>query len=260
IKLAIGSVQLFVQRCLMNLEKYSYKDGNGLDRAADVSIDATGVEWWLWMKNYRVWEANRRVFLYPENWIEPELRADKTPLFKALEGQLLQGDITSDSAEDAFRAYLENLDQVARLEVVGLYHQPQEEGDAFDVIHVFGRTWSVPHVYFYRKRINLGRSAYWTAWEKVDVDIQGDHLIPLVWNRRLHVFWPIFTEKARDVALTIKEGSPVPPPDMYWEIQLAWSEYKNGTWTGKTLSSGDPLDPLVHPAKRDFVFKATVDK
>jgi ATPase family associated with various cellular activities (AAA) len=29
---------------------------------------------WQWRKNYRVWDANRKIFLYPENWIEPELR------------------------------------------------------------------------------------------------------------------------------------------------------------------------------------------
>jgi SpoVK/Ycf46/Vps4 family AAA+-type ATPase len=29
---------------------------------------------WKWLKNYRAWDANRRIFLYPENWIEPELR------------------------------------------------------------------------------------------------------------------------------------------------------------------------------------------
>ena len=29
---------------------------------------------WDWLKRYRVWEANRKVFLFPENWIEPELR------------------------------------------------------------------------------------------------------------------------------------------------------------------------------------------
>ena len=29
---------------------------------------------WDWRKRYRVWEANRRLFLYPENWVEPELR------------------------------------------------------------------------------------------------------------------------------------------------------------------------------------------
>jgi uncharacterized repeat protein (TIGR02543 family) len=33
---------------------------------------------WEWVKNYRVWEANRKVFLYPENWLEPELRRDRS--------------------------------------------------------------------------------------------------------------------------------------------------------------------------------------
>jgi ATPases of the AAA+ class len=28
---------------------------------------------WQWRKNYRVWDANRRIFLYRENWTEPEL-------------------------------------------------------------------------------------------------------------------------------------------------------------------------------------------
>ncbi|MEE9605297.1 MAG: neuraminidase-like domain-containing protein [Candidatus Scalindua sp.] len=40
------------------------------------------------MKNYRMCEANRKVFLYPENWIEAELRDErkgqKTPPIKVL--------------------------------------------------------------------------------------------------------------------------------------------------------------------------------
>ena len=42
------------------------------------------------MSRFRVWEANRRVFLYPENYIEPELRDDKTEFFQELEDELLQ--------------------------------------------------------------------------------------------------------------------------------------------------------------------------
>ena len=53
------------------------------------------------MKTYRVWEANRKIFLYPENWIEPELRDDKTPFFKDMQNELLQSDITQESAEAA---------------------------------------------------------------------------------------------------------------------------------------------------------------
>jgi ATPase family protein associated with various cellular activities (AAA)/ABC toxin-like protein len=29
---------------------------------------------WSWLKRYRVWDANRKIFLYPENWLEPESR------------------------------------------------------------------------------------------------------------------------------------------------------------------------------------------
>src|SRR6266487_6466205 len=26
---------------------------------------------WEWLKNYRIWDANRKIFVYPENWTEP---------------------------------------------------------------------------------------------------------------------------------------------------------------------------------------------
>jgi hypothetical protein len=29
---------------------------------------------WEWRKRYRLWDANRKIFLYPENWVEPGLR------------------------------------------------------------------------------------------------------------------------------------------------------------------------------------------
>lgn len=72
IKQAISTVQLFVQRCLCGLEKHVERDR--LDRKR-----------WEWMRSYSTWEANRRVFLYPENWIEPSLRDNKSPVFLGLE-------------------------------------------------------------------------------------------------------------------------------------------------------------------------------
>jgi len=33
---------------------------------------------WNWMKQFRTWKANRKVFLYPENSLEPEVRDDNT--------------------------------------------------------------------------------------------------------------------------------------------------------------------------------------
>jgi hypothetical protein len=33
---------------------------------------------WTWVDRFRVWQANRKVFVYPENWIEPEQRDDES--------------------------------------------------------------------------------------------------------------------------------------------------------------------------------------
>jgi hypothetical protein len=222
IKQAISSVQLFIQRCLMNLEP-------------DVTMTTDDADKWTsWKKWYRVWEANRKVFLYPENWIEPELRDNKSPFFKDLESELLQNEVTLETVEAAFRRYLEKLDEVARLEISGMYYQENEEilhQENEKILHVFGRTRGIPHIYYYRRWEN---SADWTPWERVDLDIEGDHLIPVVWNQRLYLFWPIFTEKANQP--TEQEKDAGSEPSKYWQIQLAWSEYKNGKWSAKKVS------------------------
>jgi hypothetical protein len=84
-KQAISSVQLFVQRCLLNLEP------------AVIASSEANSRWdeWAWMKQFRVWEANRKIFVYPENWLTP-LPDDVTPLLTALDNDLLQNDITAD--------------------------------------------------------------------------------------------------------------------------------------------------------------------
>jgi hypothetical protein len=87
---AIAALQTFFQRCLMNLEP----------KVPPRFIDDND---WKWLKNYRVWEANRKVFLYPENWIEPELRDDKSPLFQVLERTILEQEIKNENVEAASR-------------------------------------------------------------------------------------------------------------------------------------------------------------
>src|SRR5204862_3786406 len=142
--------------------------------------------------------------------------------------------------ENAFLHYLEKLDNVARLEICGMYHQVEMQGQPYDlpyvipddiaqqgvidldILHVFARTTdTTPHIYYYRQRIN-GRT--WTPWEKVDLDIQGNHLIPVVYERRLHLFWPTFSKKQPDPNQAIPPDSntkpSVPKPTM--EMKIAW--------------------------------------
>ena len=246
IRLAIGSLQLFIQRCLLNLEP-------------KVNPSTINAKQWEWMKRYRVWEANRKIFLFPENWLEPEFRDDKTHLFAELEGALLQGDVSSDLVEDAFLNYLKKLDELARLDICAM-HIEDNDDTALRVLHVFGRTYSQPHKYFYRRYARQ----MWTPWEPVSAEIAGDHLAPVVWRDRLYLFWVTFADQADpnpSTGATTKDpnpstGAPTEPKKLtdmtlkdvmtdlkavvaqkQVDVQLHWSEYLNGEWN--TRESGD---------------------
>lgn len=241
---AINSIQLFIHRCLMGLEN-------------DVPASSIHKDRWQWMKNYRVWEANRKVFFYPENWIEPELRDDKSPFFKELESELLQGDVTGEKAEKALGNYLNKLDEVARLEVVGMYRETSydlknEIEYGFETLHIFGRTYSEPRTYYYRKYIKLGfapTDGYWTSWEKVELDIEeGNYLYPVVWKQKLHLFWLTFIEKADDSTLP----QPGTLPNKYWSISLAWSNYENGNWQASKKYPIDKIGMKLKDKKYNF--------
>lgn len=228
IRLAIASVQLFIQRCLLNLE-------------ASVHPSAIlNAEHWEWVKRYRVWEANRKIFLFPENWLEPEFRDDKTHLFTELEGALFQGDVSQDLVEDAFLNYLRKMDELARLDLVAM-HLEQGDEPGQNALHVFGRTFSQPHKYFYRCYAG-GR---WTPWQPVTAEIEGDHLAPVVWRGRLYLFWVTFMEKPIPNKTKLKmpkagEDLPSPAePVIDLEARLNWSEYLNGEWSTRESSGFD---------------------
>lgn len=244
IRQSISSVQLLVQRIRMGLEP-------------GVSFKREDMKEWEWRKTYRVWEANRKIFLYPENWLEPELRDDQSQFFKKFEEELMQGEINADNVEKAFRNYMIAMDEVAHLEISGHCYQADE-----NIYHVFARTRNLPHRYFYRRWI---QEYYWTPWEEVQLDIVGDHLVPVYWNRKLLLFWPSFAEKAEESNTTqTYNPSPTAPvkgsmPKMKLEVKLFISQWQNGGWTAKKLSeaklrfdypavntlAGEPSYPLM---------------
>ncbi len=268
IKQAISSVQLFIQRCFLGLEEGILP--SRLDRKR-----------WDWMERYRVWEANRKVFLYPENWIESNLRDDKSPFFKELESELLQKDINKQNVTDALKAYLYKVDEVSNMEVVGLYIEGEKADDFIwgkgAKLHVFSRTHNAPYFFYYRY-LALDEMN-WYPWEKMQVDIpsydvedangqitgNGCYLTPVVWNGRLLIFFPQFMKKTKpnpDAAGNIESLAKVAQsklkPIEFWEIKMAWSEYRNGKWTQKQLSADAlSIDLIPYQYSRkicDFLF------
>lgn len=229
---AHNSIQLFVQRCLMGLEP---------NAVADVEKDPNWNQW-KWMKNYRVWEANRKVYLYPENWYDVSLTDDKTYLLTEFINEIQQNELTNDTAEEALKKYLEKLDNISFLEVMATWYDVPTRN-----MHVFARTkGGDPAIYYYRR---FEKESYWSPWEKVELDITGDHLLAFMRNNRLHLAWPMFSEETNP-----NQQSTIPPanagekvdidkPEKKLKIQLAISEYTNKKWQPKRVSKDNIVTP-----------------
>ncbi|BCB78171.1 hypothetical protein Pflav_045810 [Phytohabitans flavus] len=182
---AIAAVQLYLHRYLLNLEL----------AGGDEQTRQRVKQWWQWMRNYRVWEANRKVFLYPENYLRPELRAAKTPAFAALEGDLLQGEITAEAVERAYKRYLDEYTEVSRLTIAGGYVYTKDQlADGPRRLVLFGRTRTDPRRYYFRRAEFADRqklSGLWEPWQPVDVRIDADHVHPVHAFGRVFVFWVV---------------------------------------------------------------------
>ncbi|KAH6696519.1 hypothetical protein BKA61DRAFT_531231, partial [Leptodontidium sp. MPI-SDFR-AT-0119] len=269
-KQATSSVQLFIQRCFLDLESRYGIRPEMLDR-----------DRWEWMQKYRVWEANRKVFLYPENWIQPSLRDDKSPIYLQLESELMQRDLTAGSILEIMKNFLFHVDEVANLEVNAIhfedYFSHTDGANGNDVakrmprnIHFFARTRGAPYKFYYR--VYAIESQTWAPWQDVAVDIPryeverekkdpnaantiaeaptpaesgGFYIIPFTFNSRLLLAVPQFAK--------IQIPAPVPPrkladignndnadqaaPDECWEIKMGLSEFRNGKWSPKFITS-----------------------
>ena len=233
IRHALSSVQLFVERCLMNLER-------------TVTLSSTKAAQWQWMKRYRLWEANRKVFLWPENWLEPELRDDQSPFFKETISELLQSDITDDSAEIALLDYLSKLEEVAKLEPCGIHYVASAPSAADDVVYVVART-AGAHRKYYSRRREFGS---WSPWDQIKLDIEDNPVIPAVWKDRLFLFWLRIQKRAPAAVQTPGTGNQKAGELKMADIQseattvdayavLCWSEYYNGKWQPAKTSDVD---------------------
>ena len=107
------------------------------------------------------------------------------------------------------------------------------------MLHVVARTYGDPHQWFYRKLTTTREwhEGIWSPWEKIDADVTGDHVLPVVWNHHLYLFWALFEQKAdKPTAQERKDKDNPRTPRNRWYIKFAWSECRNGKWSPKRVS------------------------
>jgi len=236
------AVQIFVERCLMNLE------------APQVVVDLTQDDtWnqWEWMSRYRIWEANREVFLFPENWLIESQRPNRTETYQTFEQEVRQGESTADYLETVVLNYIDRLDGLAHLRVTGTCEDPES-----GTIYVVARALADPPVFYLRTYVRTSPSAAgaWSGWTKIPLDIKAHQAIPALYRGRVCLFWvDIKVSNEPQQTLPAAQQSSTPPPqkvDRYVTLGVNFSIFRNGSWAPAQTSKGKLFDkPLLDPTQ-----------
>lgn len=136
---ANSAVQLYIYRCINNLEP-------------STEVQPELLQWWDWMQSYRVWQANREVFLYPENYMDPSLRTEVTPLFSELKNTLQQGNLNEKVViTQAYQNYLDNFALIANLKISGCasYNTIIDMDTSTKTLCFIACTYQQPYSYYY---------------------------------------------------------------------------------------------------------------
>ena len=177
----INSVQLYMQRARMGLE-----------------IEALTREipeiWWDWCSSYRVWEVNRKIFLYPENFIQPAMRKGASEAFERLRDDLLKANLDESTINKAYSGYFDRFSTLADLVHVAAYNSEEwtdVEGEKRDVLHLIARTNTEAYTYFVRtsKTSSKCKESQWSPWEEVGITINATFVTPAYAFNRLFLFW-----------------------------------------------------------------------
>ena len=226
---AYAAVQLFVERCLMGLE-----EGQGV--VVDLNLDETWT-YWQWMKRYRIWEAAREVFLYPENWLIESQRPNRTEIFAKLEQEIRQSDSTNDYLETVAQNYIDRLDELAHLHVTGTCVDPKT-----GTIHAVARTPDDPPRYYHRTFTDR----VWSGWKQVPLNVKAHQVVPAIYRGRVCLFWiDVVVKNEPRQPLPAAQPSSTPPSQdgaKYVAIGLNFSIFRNGAWAPGQKVKGSLFD------------------
>lgn len=213
---ALNSIQQFVSRVELGLE-------------GSFVLSEEQRRNWEWMQNYRVWEANRKIFLYAENWIESDLRDDKSPFFKELEDEIRQVGNDPKAMHTALGNYLEKIYETSGVEILGACKEDGGGDGILYTLHIVGRTRGEPHRFFIRKyKAKALYSGEWEPWENLDLDIKAEVALPVLMNQKLYVIWPsLMVSKKEDGAES--EGAMQVTNQV--EIRMNWAYHNGNKWS-----------------------------
>jgi hypothetical protein len=245
---SMNSLQLYVNRIINNLEP------GVINNIPEI--------WWEWMSTYRVWQANREVYLYPENYVDPSLRKFQSPEFKTFIGEVSKGQVTDENVKQALAHYLESVNEVASLELIDGYVEPffltaaaEPESNEKRAIQLIGRSRKEPCVFYFRTALAITSTAaldrgtskdeatyiQFGPWQQINLQINSNYLSTVMAFGRQFIFWAEQTEIINTESDNRKYTS------VYAAVYYSYRDF-SGKWVAPVTFVKDYLVDIFGPA------------
>lgn len=236
---AIASLQQYLYRIALNQEP-GFNPMSQDDIASWREIDS----------QYARWSASQQVSDYPENYILPSTRQDKSHFFEELENSLNQNRLNADRVQDAVLSYLNEFEAVSNLLVINGCCSQTDFGKG--TYYFIGRTAAEPHNYYWRSMDlskNGGTAEHpqitpncWNDWRAITLPLNSSNVLswtvrPVFFNNRLYVSWV-----ERDPTPKKKsDGTDVTPEVHAYRVHYGYLRY-DGTWSAPNIAELQGFD------------------
>lgn len=248
---AIASIQQYINATMLNMEP-----GRTPLPADDVA------DWAQSGSQYAIWAADQELQDYPENYIDPTLRENKTGLFTLLENQLSAHALNDTSIQDSFLAYLTGFETISNLKVLNGYAESPDTSNA--IYYLIGQSNIMPNKFYWRsldmsKRDSSGAldPTAWSEWNDIELAQSAEIKVirPFVSGGRLHLVW-------LQVGELPQTGPDTPDADANSEYKLCCAYLGfDGNWSvPHTLHSWSSPDGTTDASAFDYELIAVIDQ
>ncbi|MCG1017847.1 MULTISPECIES: neuraminidase-like domain-containing protein [Burkholderiaceae] len=250
-----------VAQAIASVQEYMTRIINGVEPGFQ-AVEPSVVKAWRETENqYAIWAASIDVQNYPENYISPTTRLEKSHYFKELETKLNQNQLDPDRVQNAALAYLNDFEAVSNLTVLSGYINQDDLSQA--IYYFIGRTTTKPYRYYWRQMdLKKNRKDYqakpvtpncWSDWQPINLPLSGDNVLehtvrPVFYNDRLFVAWverDPTPQKGEDNKNTKKHA---------YRVVFGYKRY-DGSWTAPnstTLATRQDDDPVDGNDMQEF--------
>ncbi|MCI8211520.1 hypothetical protein AUC61_18485 [Pseudomonas sp. S25] len=185
-----------VAQGIASVQQHIHAIYNGMEPGYSGVSDEQLTLWREGMAQYSLWSGYQMLQDYPENYLDPTLRLDKTTMFKTFESELAQARLSKDAVQRALGNYLQAFETVSNLKITGCYVDSPNFLDAD--YYFIGRQSIEPFAFYWRKsRLYKGEPANksqmlgWTEWLAIESigGAQIKYCRPVVMDGRLYAVW-----------------------------------------------------------------------